>query len=633
MTLARALISIAVLVAACGDDRPALDGGGLDASVDGDATIDAAPTAARVLFVGNSYVYTNDVPGQLRAMIPATTEEVAPGGYTLAQHAVDAATPGTALDGWLGDDGPRWDAVILQEQSQIGGFPLAHSWMEARLASLDGAAALGQRAARRGATVILYATWGRALGDPTEPTLFATYLAMQRQLDDGYLHTAELLRARGVATRGAPVGAAFQRVYDDVVAEGGDPVAAGSAFMALYEADGSHPSPRGAYLAACVLAVTATGADPVEFADAVALGPSVSASLRAVCAAATAEPRWREVAQAVEEPSAYAAPRGEDAVWSRYDLAVSDDGGRVLIAPSRGEARVLRDDGAAWTTEAVLALPSSAAVRALALSADGAVALCGAPDSGAVYAFARDATGWHADGELPALDGAGFGRSIALSADGLTALVAADAQVQTFTRGAGGWSPGPTLPVVRAVVAIDGTATRAVVADAEHRVVWRRDGGTWSEEAVLDGGGATAVAIDRVGMRIAAMAASGGVAAVSMSVRDAAGWQVDGALPPVSDVSPPSPALALSADGARVVIGSPTRLSPLGRGAAWTFRRDGAGWQLEGLVVQADRDADLPVHGLGTACALTATHVLCSEHGWTAVPWKPGAVRVFRLPE
>ena len=65
-------------------------------------------------------------------------------------------------------------------------------------------------------------------------------------------------RARGVAVRLAPVGAAFRHVHDGVVAAGGEPTAADSPFLALYDPDGSHPSPRGAYLAACVLAATAT---------------------------------------------------------------------------------------------------------------------------------------------------------------------------------------------------------------------------------------------------------------------------------------------------------------------------------------------------------------------------------------
>src|SRR5437899_12313065 len=60
----------------------------------------------RVLFVGNSLTYVNDVPGHYQAIAGAflpqvSVEEVTAGGYTLAQHAQDARTDGTPLARWL----------------------------------------------------------------------------------------------------------------------------------------------------------------------------------------------------------------------------------------------------------------------------------------------------------------------------------------------------------------------------------------------------------------------------------------------------------------------------------------------------------------------------------------------------
>jgi hypothetical protein len=166
------------------------------------------------------------------------------------------------------------------------------------------------------------------------------------------------------------------------------------------------------------------------------------------------------------------------------------------------------------------------------------------------------------------------------------ALVAADGRVHGFTRGGGGWSPSGTLAVERAVVALDGTGARAAIADDTRRAIWRRDGATWREEATLMGGGARAVAIDRAGAR-------GGGAGLERRERDrvhgprrdADGWHDDGDLPAVPDASPTSPSLALAADGTRVVIATPTRAAPLGQGAAWSFVRGAAGWQLEALIV------------------------------------------------
>lgn len=63
----------------------------------------------------------------------------------------------------------------------------------------------------------------------------------------------------------APVGFAFQTIYDSMIAEGLDPEQGGSKFANLYEADGSHPSPQGSYLAASVLVGIMTGKDPRQF--------------------------------------------------------------------------------------------------------------------------------------------------------------------------------------------------------------------------------------------------------------------------------------------------------------------------------------------------------------------------------
>jgi hypothetical protein len=140
--------------------------------------------------------------------------------------------------------------------------------------------------------VVLYATWGRKLGDPLNPDLFATYLAMQDRLDQNALALADLLRSDGSEVRVAPVGGGFRIVFEEITAVGGDPLAAGSDFDRLYDPDGSHPSLQGAYLAACILAGRITAADPRRFPDEPALGAEISARLRETCARSLIDPRW-----------------------------------------------------------------------------------------------------------------------------------------------------------------------------------------------------------------------------------------------------------------------------------------------------------------------------------------------------
>ena len=55
--------------------------------------------------------------------------------------------------------------------------------------------------------------------------------------------------------------------HERAAIDGADPTEEGSAFDALYEPDGSHPSAQRAYLAASVLLATITGQDPRAFTD------------------------------------------------------------------------------------------------------------------------------------------------------------------------------------------------------------------------------------------------------------------------------------------------------------------------------------------------------------------------------
>jgi hypothetical protein len=251
-----------------------------------------------VLFVGNSYIYVNDVPGRYRGLaevigpLPVRLESVVTGGYRLTQHANDASTDGTPLARWLRTGTPAetaFDVVVLQEQSQIGGFPENDS---NRVESLAGASELAALARAKGAAVVLYLTWGRERGDDTNPGLFADFTAMQDRLDTGYRTMATQLRAEGSVVRVAPVGPAFRVVFAQVAAAGADPTAEGSAFDALYDADGSHPSSRGAYLAATVIFCTITGANPSALPDGADLDGPTSSALREAARTALEDPFW-----------------------------------------------------------------------------------------------------------------------------------------------------------------------------------------------------------------------------------------------------------------------------------------------------------------------------------------------------
>ena len=129
-------------------------------------------------------------------------------------------------------------------------------------------------------------------------------------------------------------------------------------------------------------------------------------------------------------------------------VALSGDGNTALVgAPAanvdgrsnQGAAYVFIRSGASWIQQAKLTADDGAADDrfggSVALSQDGNTALIGAveadvsgrPNQGAAYIFTRSGASWIRQAKLTADDGAAgdwFGR-VALSADGLTALVGA----------------------------------------------------------------------------------------------------------------------------------------------------------------------------------------------------------------
>lgn len=122
---------------------------------------DAAPKEYRVLLVGNSLTYTNNLPALLRAVGASQGTPIATETY---------AAPGGTLDDRL-DEGHvaaalrerRFDAVVLQEQ---GGHLAAcmSSLQEQRKAPCAASAQayrdFAELAKSKGAAVLLFGTWG-----------------------------------------------------------------------------------------------------------------------------------------------------------------------------------------------------------------------------------------------------------------------------------------------------------------------------------------------------------------------------------------------------------------------------------------------------------------------------------------
>lgn len=200
-----------------------------------------AATAAepkKILFIGNSY--TGGIKGAVTKLIkqsPHSETELTfinPGGKTLEFHLKNEATIDKIKKG-------RFDFVVLQDQSQFPAvFPERFH---------QAAVALDQIIDQSGAQSVFYQTWGRRDGDKMNQERFPTYESMQKALSKSYRTTARQCQATL-----APVGETWAAV------RAADPELG----RALSQKDGSHPSAKGAYLAACVFYRTFFNEDPAK---------------------------------------------------------------------------------------------------------------------------------------------------------------------------------------------------------------------------------------------------------------------------------------------------------------------------------------------------------------------------------
>ncbi|MDB5101888.1 MAG: hypothetical protein JWM80_6309 [Cyanobacteria bacterium RYN_339] len=194
-----------------------------------------------VLFIGNSYTTTNDLPGMIGKLAEASDQLLAPtlhceGGKPLKQQWMDGKARDAIRNG-------AWTWVVMQEQSQVPSFPLEQlrTEMYPSVRWLDEIVRV-----RGGARTLLYETWGHQQGDrQNRPT--DTYEAMQERLNLGY----ETI-AREQKLTVAPVGRAWHLVH------------ASHPDLPLWMDDGSHPTAAGTYLAACVFYNVLFGRSPVD---------------------------------------------------------------------------------------------------------------------------------------------------------------------------------------------------------------------------------------------------------------------------------------------------------------------------------------------------------------------------------
>ena len=213
----------------------------------------------RILFIGNSHTYVNDVPGMLQSLADSAGGErlavasIALSGYALIDHWIDGLAPREIAKG-------GWAWVVMQQGWTPGGIYRD----TLRLAAKN----FGVEIAKIGAKGAMYQTW-----PPTnrpqdfEPSILSYELA-----------AADI---NGVVL---PVARAWLETWKR------DPNAA------LYAADGLHASVNGSYLAAVVMYAKILNRSPVGLpprlrtraGSVVAIDPALARVLQEAAATVTA---------------------------------------------------------------------------------------------------------------------------------------------------------------------------------------------------------------------------------------------------------------------------------------------------------------------------------------------------------
>lgn len=192
----------------------------------------------RILLIGNSYTYYNDMPLMFETLARANGNEVevdavTRGGSRLYQHLDETGDEGKAIRALLAEG--RYDVLVLQEQS--------HTPITDPKVFLDGARGLTELVSS--VRTIFYATWGRKDGCPLLDELGLTSLGMTMSLEMAYERMAKLLSGELAA-----VGRAFAAI------------GAVHPEVELFGEDMSHPSYIGSAVAATVLYKTIFGSLP-----------------------------------------------------------------------------------------------------------------------------------------------------------------------------------------------------------------------------------------------------------------------------------------------------------------------------------------------------------------------------------
>ena len=356
---------------------------------------------------------------------------------------------------------------------------------------------------------------------------------------------------------------------------------------------------------------------PIRIAAAAKTAATAAAVVALLCAAQPAAAQFTQQGPKLVGTGEIHGGHGASEGWS---VALSADGNTALVGGNNdnnavGAVWVFTRSGGVWSQQGSKLVATDATVNArvgnsVALSADGNTALVGGNGdnngAGAAWVFTRSGGVWSQQGSklvgtgAAGSGGANQGWSVALSADGNTALVGGYSDFNSF---GAAW-------------------------------VFTRSGGVWSQQgSKLVGTGATGNA--QQGWSVALSGNTALVGGVSDNISGGAAWvftrsggvwsQQGSKLVGTGAINAQQGnAVALSGDGLTALVGG--RNDNVNVGAVWVFTSSGGVWSQQGSKLVGTGAAGAALQG--ASVALSADGNTAVEGGWTDNS-SAGAVWVF----
>ena len=178
----------------------------------------------RILMLGNSFIFTNNIPQMLADLTGAEVIHHTRGGARLSEHPNPNTRLGSQTQAALQKE--KWDYVVLQEMS--------HGHITAPKSFFSSVEQLCRQIRANGAPPVLFATWAYQKG--------GAKLVAKSWDDDEMTHDLSAAYQRAALENHALLADVGQRFY--ALANTRD----------LYAADGIHPSELGSRIAAETIA-------------------------------------------------------------------------------------------------------------------------------------------------------------------------------------------------------------------------------------------------------------------------------------------------------------------------------------------------------------------------------------------